>query len=442
MPPVSILNKKIFLFLAVVLSITLADRIFTDRDLYADGSCMFLFSYFNAFTHQPLFSRIDAIMFLHLPSIIASGLGVADIGVLRFLWKIGYAVPFFISALSISCLSIKYRIFGFLYLIFSISLFYLPNSMFAVGEYQIIFAIIPALIASLKEFLIKHTKSAAIIFIACLLFLAKTYEIAAIFSLFVGSSLIIADLIKKYRNEEGIFNLLELSIILLIFLYISFNVFADFRYMPEWLKENSAKGFTYYLTWEIYGALWDTFIEFQIIISIGFLIAFFFVSERMNYNCRILQYLIFLLCLASLLANHQPEHSYTSKTFFLFNYLAISYIFIFIKISSTGIENGLKLIAPVLCAAIIFLVVQGFGFHNYMEGIRVFVLNKNAKVNVNTVDLEYFKQGFGRKYSWTWGQACISYLYSHQGPLVVGEFDREYSPIQIKNIINLNEKSR
>jgi hypothetical protein len=429
-------HKRVYALLIATLLVVIFDRLFFNRDLYADGSCIYLGSLLGNTTLQPLFSRIVAIEFLHLPYIIAVPLDISNDTILRFLWKIGYAVPFLIATLAISYLSRESRLFGFIYLIFSILIFYLPNSIFAVGEYQIIYAIAPVLLAAIKDLFRDGTRASKIIVFSCLILLGKTYEIAALYAFLCCFLILIIEASRKLKGANFL-KVHDFYMYIFIFLVLGYFVYADIVFMPDWLKANSSAGFRAYLTWERYGALWDTWVIYQIAASISLIIIF--TTPAGSKKIYGVNALILIFCITSLFANHQSEHSYTSKTIFLAVYILLSTVFIFIKIKDINLNSIFFILTPTFFAVSIFLLFQGINFEKYLNfiGNKTKIIEKSE--NYYVADLPYFKDGNGRAFSWSWGQACLSYIYSPGQSIIVGQFDEQYTPEKIKSLINANK---
>jgi hypothetical protein len=397
-------------------------------------------SLFEKGTLQPLFSRTVAIELLHMPFIIATSLGIENYSILRFLWKIGYSAPFFLVAFCFHFLTKKWKNFGLIYLIFSVVIFYLPNSMFAVGEYLILLAIIPLLIAAVKELMDSGTISSKLIVFICIILLAKTYEVGAVFAAICCMILICLQIKRSVYRQNGFLTKYDFLLLIFILFVVAYFLVTDIIFMPNWLKENSSAGFHHYLTWERYGALWDTWFVFQVIASISLLVSLVYPVYTPS-KIFLLIAIVFIISLVSLFANHQPDHSYTSKTFFLALYVFVSLSIIFIPIHEQSFTVVLKIICPIILSVSVFTLTQGFGFEKYRNHIVELSSTSIESKNIYVSKLDYFKEGVGRKYSWTWGHACISYLSSPRGNIVVGDLDKNYSPNKIKENIKLNEKN-
>jgi len=206
----SILNKtqvekKNLFLLIIALTVLLIDRVIFNRDLYADGSCAFLDAILNDSTHNnlPSFIRMASIGLLHLPFYIGLNFGITDWEVLRYLYKISYFFPFLLCFLSLQLLKHDYRNLGFSFLTISAIVFYLPNSFFAVGEYQVIYAVMPLLISSAKEYIEEDTLTSSILVSTSLIILSRLYEVATVFSVFCGLLIILLKYSFFYKNTKS-----------------------------------------------------------------------------------------------------------------------------------------------------------------------------------------------------------------------------------------------
>jgi hypothetical protein len=419
----------VFMFMIV-------DRMMFDRDLYADGSCIYLYLQLEGVINQPLFSRLAAIGLLHFPSIFLSYFGVDDIGITRIVWKIGYIVPFVFAILALRLLSEKNKDFGLIYLLFSIIVFYLPNSLFAVGEYQIIYAITPVVLAATKELLESYSRSSAIITLTCLILLSKVYEIAVILSITICVFILITNLIMFFKR--GILRIPKVDslIFLGLLIVLIYTLYVDIRYMPEWLKINSKAGFSTYLFDSPNGALWDSWTVFQLAVSLS--LAFIYLIRSESKGGLLLGVIIFFASAASLFLNHQPAHSYFSKTFFLAIYVGVSVLFLLIRTGDVISSPIISMLTPIFFAVAIYVLWQGFAYQGYIRTIHEIASDKSAKGNIRAADHPYFKTNIGARYSWSWGHACISFIGADRAAMVIGELDDQYAPEKIKQIIKMN----
>lgn len=428
--------------LLLVFSLMVLDRIFFYRDLFADGSCHFLQYFYDGYIGVSIIGRIFSTAIMHLPSSIISGIGFHpnDMEISHLIYRIGYITPFFLSLYLISFLDKDYKKFGINFLIFSIVIFYLPNSMFIVGEYTVVFAFIPVFVASYINYLrFRKINSFAILSVSTFILLL-TYELAnffIIFCLIILNFKILRDLKFKYGSF-----IKDNFHIVLLFLFSTLITIISFKTTPDWLKANGLSGITTYLIEFRSGALYDTYLLFQIIVL---LLVFSICIKEKNINIYnkknkyLFFFIVFLFTLFFLSINHDPIHSYYSKVLFLLVFFSISILIIFfkdkIKILS---KTSHFFIMPATIAVCIFTLNQGLEMNKYNNKLKEIIEKMPTKRYEEVKNIQFFQSNLGKKYSWSWGHICTSVILKpNNKSVILGEFDRQFLSSQtFKKIIN------
>jgi hypothetical protein len=437
----NIFKSPLYLLIFSIIIVLAGDRILFDRDLYADGACHFIQAFFVSEVDFPLKSRILGIALLHIPFSIFSGLGFKDYDFLRFLWKVSYFFPFLLSFIAIRLLDGDKRDFGLATLSLSIVLFYLPNSMFAVGEYTMIFAILPLLLAASMEYLETENFKSNCMICICIIILSSTYEAGGIFGIiFVSTLLLKVAIKKKFKNLHEV--ILKNASILVSLIGSIFFFYMGIKYMPDWLKANAGAGLKDYLTMVKWGALSDVFIFYQLAIVCIFMGINKFTSET-SKNKFVLMMIIFLICIACLLSNHQPRHSYYSKSLFVPIYLIFIYYLLVFNIQINAFLRLFHLVCwPTFLAVSIYIFSQGIQFDSYLASVNRVLIGQQPNSLIKYKDVDFLKSGLGEKYTWSWGHACVSLILNPSNKaMMIGEFDRDYPYPEVKNIINLKTQT-
>ena len=414
-----------------VVLILVLERVFFQRSFFADGSCIFLedIRYGAAFVELP--NRLIAMTLMRAPFNFALLMGIDNRQILEMLWSISFVFPFFLSIAVIRLLNEKYRVYGNFFFIISIVLYYLPNSFFAVGEYNMAYPLFAILIASLKQYIdLRDWLSKAISFVA-LLCLAFSYEGLLLPSILGAIYLVVVDLFFFERKQMS--SLIPNVVFLLILILSSYLIVNS---IPDIVQSNGKKALTDYLYKPQEGAMYDTWLFFSTFVSL-FLIVFLytkFSNRKESYSSsHYLAYAIyFIFFTISLLSNHLPAHSYFSKTIYLNIYILLFLSFLFAD--SEKLEIVISKFSHLLIGSF-FLVCaytlsEGMKFDEYLQRFKA-EIEKSPEVSiVNRNDMvEFYKDQKNKKYDWSWGHICLSEISNPsnhsvvQGPLDAAYFD-------------------
>ena len=423
------------------------DRFLSKRSLFADGSCMFFRYFYEHSIDNPIAGRYLGGLLLALPLAIAQNFGVQGFDAQFFLWNVSFAFPFLLSVMLIYFLQKEFRLTGFFIICMAATLFYLPNSYFAVGEYNIVYPVLAVLVPSLRQqFRIGDARS-AFLSSCCLFVLVLSYEPAAIFAVLVAIA-ILGIFVWRALTVGGAVRpgLTHLSvgaaraIVWPSFLLLTTVLFSaiSIASTPKWAKENAVLALTHYLTDTPRGAVADTWLYFTILVS-------FLMVWKMNsaltqpqklpepQSNKLYKYALWMMiplaAIAALLTNHLPVHSYYSKTIFIPVFLLLS-ANLMICSSEQLSRLGARL-TPALCliflGVTIWLVREGFQFNTFLGRLERDLNALPSQSLVEADRLPIYNTRLGKTYSWSWAQVCLArYLRPSGKSSAFGPFDKEF----------------
>ena len=446
-----IINSKRLFILTLLIFIfgTFYLAIF-NTTLYADGACYFIWDYLWERGKFHNFQRASALLLQHIPFYFLKIFEINYFQINFILWKIGFIIPFFISLFCSIFLNKSYRNLYLLLIILSYIIFYLPNSMFAIGEYYILFSFGPLFLVSLKEFIEKRTDSSFALLILSSLIVSFSYEMN-MFATFLALSLTILFLfIENFFIKKQKISILKLKlffvdnlslIIVTIFIFLAGLYILKVLQGNPIMTRNGARAIREYLYQPVRGGFSDTLIYFMLFFSLT-INSFFKISKQKSYsntNKIFLNFLLIFLFFIGIFSNHLPVHSYYSKAL----YIPIFFVLL-IVIYFTKIEDVLKYILffkTFLIAAIIisisFSIKQGLGFNKYLGLVENELNDLNYK-EFKIINENHFKKNkIGYLYDWSWNHECLSRIINPENKSVIKIKNKIKYPNQ-KKVISPN----
>lgn len=425
----------------------LADIIFFKRYLYADGACIFLSNY-NLGVHFEIPSRIVGQILLKTPIILSQLFNIDNLLIAEKIFALGFFFPFLISFILIQIFRNDYKNIGYFSYFLTLSIIYIPYSFFPLGEYNLIYPLIPLIVASfyqLKDY--PEDLSARLIFNISIFILTLSYDIFPFFSIL----LIFLFYYQQYKSKKISYFIPEFgSLIIACLALLSIKLS-----LPPLVAVNGLKGIFYYGYIQPDGYIYDSQLYF--ILAIFFVVVIFFLFDKKNKSQPkkpvhniVVYILLAVFCFLANVANHYPSNSYFSKPIFLSVLIFFALFVLFFN--KETFDNFIKFSLGGLF--IIFLINSSFMFF-YANEYKSYL--KKFKKNIEIYDSDYilqdefvlsfkddkrfYKQRFNYfPYDWSWGHSCLSQIVKPKNSsYVVGHCDPKYYISFPDKVPNFNE---
>ncbi len=418
-----------------LISLMLLDAVVFDRAMYADGACAWVTAQMDESVIN-LFSRSAGIAIMHGFYYMLSVFVIND-AILYVAWKFSYVLPFLIALLIGNLFSYKNFIIFNLLILLNILIFYMPNSMFGIGEFNVLYAWVPLIVMASLQYAKNGSTAARMIFITFMILSSKTYEGSALFSLVIVPYFLWSSF-KMHRGKSAATLLADAFFVIVLIL----QFYYSFKYMPDWLKENAQSAVSSYLLPYSDGALWDTWLIFQCIFVASYLTLMTHVKVEYKRPLALIGFWAVLLVISSVMifSGHLPKHSYFSKTFFIPMMFLVSLSFIFFNPPLISISlNRLAIVMYVIAAPIvIYWGMEGYGFSKYLKSVDSITASmpKNSRIKIESIKNNKFIE-LNKKYGWSWGSACLSYIANPAKKAFIEQpFDNEYPAAKFRTILN------
>ncbi|AKO64545.1 hypothetical protein VI34_06455 [Methylophilales bacterium MBRSG12] len=427
-------ESLIFYLAFVSLVVLFADRIFFERYLFADGACILLENFYQGvFSEIP--TRSISQFLLKIPMIFSQQFHVKDLFIAEKIFALGFFIPFLISFGAIQLFKNDYKKIGYFIFFLIVSLFYIPYSFFAVGEYNLIYPLIPLIIASffqLKD--LPEDVTARIIFNISIFILILSYDVFPFFSI-----LLLTIFFNHHHNKKKInYFIPEIGLLIISLLAILSSKFS----LDAQIVTNGLKGLTEYAYRQPDGFIYDTIIYFVAAMLISTII--FFTANNKNDKKQkkskvriIILFVVAVFCILANTANHYPSNSYFSKTMFLLIIIFFtSFIFLFSLEKFNGfIKISLNTLIIIFLINTLFMFIKAYEFKSYLNDFKKYIeinptpyiLQDEFLLNFKD-DKRFYKKRFNYfVYDWSWGHACLSQIIKPENKsYVVGHCDPNY----------------
>ena len=439
-----ITSSKLAFIARFAVLITFVDRILFNSALYADGACHLFSSLFLGDVFISQANRSVASILLAVPLRLLELIGVKDFNYLYFAWKLGFCVPFAIAFAVNFLLRSRYRPIGFFFLSVTTLVFYLPNSLMAVAEYNILFPLVSVLLPSLHQFRYESDGRSATIVFLTLVLMCFAYEGGAVMAIAVSGIMVLEHIAQRFISArlsvrvffDVIFSQ-ETIIRAVLFGIVFGSALIAIVATPDWAKANALRSLTSFTTDLRYGAIGDTWLYFIIFFCILMLGSCLVTAKRSENTWRPGVFLaVWFVSVFAVFANHLPNHGFFSKGVYmiLLACLTISYCCLGLpRIFNSIRATALVLVALLpVCAG--FVIWEGIQFNRYLRGFKKILIALPENSSASTDNISYFiKPGADvfkwslAQYSWSWGHICISvYLSPPNRALIIGPYDQEF----------------
>ena len=439
------------------LLVVLLDRLIFQRSLFADGACNFLNFAISDQISVIVQNRPAAFMLMNLPLAFAQHFGVWDLERLLFFWHLGFAVPFLMSGIVASFLRRPFSILAFFLLSSSVCMFYLPDSIFSIGEYNMMYPLVSVALPSLMQHLRWRDSFSVAVFGIAVFMMGLCYEIGAIYALVLCVYGFIILLISG-RTQNGdrpmrraaagswFMGLLSFSYWKPLFMrtgpivYISVISIFVCVFSLKWVTsssiDNAHAALTTYLVLPNRGAASDSWLYLICAVCICVVAVKFNYKKRSVNFTRLITFSIALIVGISL--NHSSEHSYFSKTIYIPLFLVTSSVVCF-QFNSKSLSLVRYLSAFVFVAMIVstsFVLWEGIQFNRFLRKLASELGTLPPKTMVDSSSLAIYKQSWlGKRFNWSWGQVCLSVIVKRDGDVLArGPYDELYFPYYWKVI--------
>lgn len=405
------------LIILVLFLFMFLERLLFQRSLYADGSCYFIWDYLSESGKFHNYDRALALMLNHIPFHILKIFNINDYHINFYFYKIGFVFPFLVSFILSKMLQDQYRIHFNSFFLISIIFFYLPNSMFAVGEYNVIYAFLPLLVVSLKELYEKNSNGASTCILISALILIFSYSLATIYVILFTMIFLIKKSINSNTDEKlNLFKSSNLLIFCLLALSLVFLIYQNI-FMSPVIKRNGIWGVTDYLTRPKTGGFSDSWFYFILFFSLSLkYLSNYYTNLKNNFKKYFFSSCLIFFLILFLFTNHQPSHSYYSKILFILSIglISLQYFFLSHQVMN-NINNFLNNLFPIaLLLVFIFIIQQGIGFNNHMDSLKNIIEDDNNYSNEIRIPNSRLNM-----FDWSWGHDCLSRIIFSNGKIII-----------------------